>query len=100
MYDISIQIGFFPICNILIDNQKIQPNNLSDVISHKFLKSKYINELEYFMVNGEKLNLEEDSSTRDNPKKTLYKIELKNEKQFLIKSKYNRKYPLKNENYN
>ena len=39
-------------------------------------ESKYINELEYFMVNGEKLNLEEDSSTRDNPKKTLYKIDI------------------------
>lgn len=38
-------------------------------------------------------------STKDNPKKTLYKIELTGSKEFEIKSKYNRRYPLKNENY-
>ncbi|MCK9338278.1 MAG: DEAD/DEAH box helicase [Arcobacteraceae bacterium] len=56
LYDISIQIGFFPICNILIDNQKIQPNNVSDVISHKFLKSKYINERENYIETLEQHN--------------------------------------------
>lgn len=68
LYDISIQIGFFPICNILIDNQKIQPNNLSDVISHKFLKSKYINERENYIETLEQYNsvkklLESSSNT-------------------------------------
>ena len=56
LYDISIQRGFFPICNILIDNQKIQPNNISDVISHKFLKSKYINERENYIETLEQHN--------------------------------------------
>lgn len=56
LYDISIQIGFFPICNILIDNQKVHPNNISDVISHKFLKSKYINERENYIETLEQHN--------------------------------------------
>lgn len=43
LYDISIQIGFFPICNILIDSQKLQSNNISDVVSRELLKLKYTN---------------------------------------------------------
>lgn len=61
--------------------------------------SKIINELVYFLKDGINLELKEDPSTIENPKKTLYKIELTNKKEFLIKSKYRRKYPLKNENY-
>lgn len=56
LYDISIQIGFFPICNILVDNQKVQPNSISDVISHKLLKSKYINERENYIETLEQHN--------------------------------------------
>jgi hypothetical protein len=99
----KFEISYDQVCEysvILDTNSNIAVLEIESQISDdNDSESKYINELEYFMVNGEKLNLEEDSSTRDNPKKTLYKIELKNEKQFLIKSKYNRKYPLKNENY-
>ncbi len=58
-----------------------------------------INDLVYFEVNEKPVELKEDSSTIADPKKTLYKHELKNGKIFKIKSKYNRRYPLKNENY-
>ena len=74
----------------VIDSDVILPfsNNCLKLRKFNMKPSEFteVNELEYFMVNGEKLNLEEDSSTRDNPRKTLYKIELKNEKQFLIKT--------------
>lgn len=62
-------------------------------------ESKIINELVYFQKNGIDVDLEEDESTKHNPKKTLYKIELTGNKEFIIKSKYKRKYSLKNENY-
>jgi hypothetical protein len=62
-------------------------------------ESGIVNEIIYFKKNGKVFELEEDESTRENLKKTLYKIELTGSKEFLIKSKYKRKYPLKNENY-
>lgn len=57
------------------------------------------NELVYFKVNNESVNMVEDESTIENPKKCLYKHELKNGKKFFVESKYTRRYPLKNENY-
>ncbi len=56
LYDISIQIGFFPICNILVDNYEVPLNSISDVVTHKLLKSKFINERESYIETLEQHN--------------------------------------------
>lgn len=56
LYDISIQIGFFPICNILVDDQKIELDNLSSRISHNLIKSKFINKREHYIETLEQYN--------------------------------------------
>lgn len=59
-----------------------------------------VNKLRYFRVDGEDWSLEEDESTKSNPKKTLYRIVLnKGKKRYKIHSCYDRKYSLKDENY-
>lgn len=56
LYDISLQIGFFPICNILVDNYEVQLNSISDVVTHKLLKSKFINVRESYIETLEQHN--------------------------------------------
>jgi len=56
LYDISIQIGFFPICNILINDEKIILDNISSIISHNLVKSKFINERENYIETLEQHN--------------------------------------------
>ena len=56
LYDISIQIGFFPICNILVDNDKIELDSISSIISHNLVKSKFINERENYIETLEQHN--------------------------------------------
>lgn len=56
LYDISIQIGFFPICNILVENEKIELDNISSIISHNLVKSKFINERERYIETLEQHN--------------------------------------------
>ncbi|MGJ0344277.1 DEAD/DEAH box helicase [Aliarcobacter cryaerophilus] len=56
LYDISIQIGFFPICNILVDDEKIELDNISSIISHNLVKSKFINERENYIETLEQHN--------------------------------------------
>lgn len=56
LYDISIQIGFFPICDILVKTNKVQLNSISDVVSHKLLKSKFINAQEDYIETLEQHN--------------------------------------------
>ncbi|MDM1397083.1 hypothetical protein HX049_07835 [Myroides odoratimimus] len=60
------------------------------------------NELLYFKIDGDDVDLKEDPSTIDDNKKTLYKIPLENSTpgvKYEIESQYKRTYPLKNENY-
>jgi len=69
LYDISIQIGFFPICNILINDEKIILDNISSIISHNLVKSKFINERENYIE-----TLEQHNSVRqllESPSDTL-----------------------------
>lgn len=56
LYDISIQIGFFPICNILVDDKKIELDNISSIISHNLVKSKFINARENYIETLEQHN--------------------------------------------
>ncbi|MDY0193998.1 MAG: DEAD/DEAH box helicase [Aliarcobacter butzleri] len=56
LYDISIQIGFFPICNILVDNDKIELDSISSIISHNLVKSKFVNERENYIETLEQHN--------------------------------------------
>ncbi len=56
LYDISIQIGFFPICNMLVDDKKIELDNISSIISHNLVKSKFINERENYIETLEQYN--------------------------------------------
>lgn len=87
--------------NVILDNEsesavlEIQ----SEISDDNDPNTSIVNKLVFFKVNGKDIDLVEDESTKDNPKKTLYKQELKNSKKFVIKSKYDRRYPLKNENY-
>ena len=56
LYDISVQIGFFPICNILVDDKKIELDNISSMITHNLVKSKFINEREHYVETLEQHN--------------------------------------------
>lgn len=56
LYDISIQIGFFPICNILFDEQKVELDNLSSMISYNLIKSKFINKRENYIETLDQYN--------------------------------------------
>ncbi|MCZ8368179.1 hypothetical protein [Flavobacterium sp.] len=87
--------------NVILDNESesAKLEIRSEISDDNDPNTRIVNELIYFKVNGEDIALVEDESTRDDPKKTLYKYELKNSKKFVIKSKYERRYPLKNENY-
>lgn len=61
--------------------------------------SSIVNELEYYLVNGEKRETKEDPETIDNKNLSRYIIEIKGNGPHKIESKYRRKYSLKNENY-
>lgn len=56
LYDISLQIGFYPICKTIIDNQDLSLNSISEIISHNILESKFINEREGYIETIEQSN--------------------------------------------
>lgn len=56
LYDISLQIGFYPICKTIVDNQSLSLNSISEVISHKILESKFINEQDKYVETLEQSN--------------------------------------------
>lgn len=100
----NFEITYTQICKytVILDNEAESAlleieNQISD--DNNDTSASIINDLLYFKVDGKDANLTEDVSTKDDPKKSLFKHELKNGKKFLIESKYSRKYPLKNENY-
>ncbi|MDM1298189.1 hypothetical protein HXZ94_06710 [Empedobacter falsenii] len=102
----KFEISYTQICEykVILDTDSISAileieNEISDDCSSDI---KVINKLEYFYVNGIKKNINEDQSTIANDRKSLYKINLSSDngtKEFNIKSKYIRHYPLSNENY-
>lgn len=49
LYDISIQIGFYPICKVIVDQKLIELGSISEIISQGILKSKYVNEREKYI---------------------------------------------------
>jgi hypothetical protein len=56
LYDISLQIGFYPICKTIVDNQDLSLNSISEIISHNILESKFINEREGYIETIEQSN--------------------------------------------
>lgn len=56
LYDISLQIGFYPICKTIVDNQELSLNSISEIISHNILESKFINEREGYIETIEQNN--------------------------------------------
>ncbi|RXJ96098.1 DNA helicase [Malaciobacter molluscorum] len=56
LYDISIQIGFFPICNLLVNDKKIELENISSIISFNIMQSKFVNEREHYIETLEQYN--------------------------------------------
>ena len=59
LYDISLQIGFYPICKTIIDEKYLTLDSISEVISHQILESKFINEREKYIE-----TFEQNSSIR------------------------------------
>lgn len=63
LYDISMQIGFYPICKVIVDENLIELESISEIISQSIVKSKYVNEREKYIEtleqksSIEKLNL-------------------------------------------
>lgn len=99
----NFDIAYTQTCEyrVILDNnvEEVQLSLESQISDDDDSTTSILNKLEFFLIDGVNIELKEDSTTIDNPKKTLYKIPLKGKKEFNIKSKYNRKYPLKNENY-
>lgn len=99
----NFEISYTQTCeyNVILDEQSDSAvlEIESQISDDDDPKSSIINELVYFKENNIDVDLKEDESTKNDPKKTLYRHTLTNGKVFTIKSKYNRKYPLKNENY-
>jgi hypothetical protein len=48
LYDISIQIGFYPICKVIIDKDLVSLDSISEVICQSVIQTKYINERERY----------------------------------------------------
>ena len=68
LYDISLQIGFYPICKTIVDNEELSFNSISEIISHNILESKFINEREGYVETIEQSNsikklMESDASS-------------------------------------
>lgn len=49
LYDISMQIGFYPICKVIVDENLIELESISEIISQTIVKSKYVNEREKYI---------------------------------------------------
>jgi hypothetical protein len=56
LYDISIQIGFYPICKVIIDKELISLDSVSEVIGHSIIQTKYINSREHYIETLEQNN--------------------------------------------
>lgn len=56
LYDISLQIGFYPICKTIINNEFLSLNSISDVISYRILETKFNNEQENYIETLEQNN--------------------------------------------
>lgn len=48
LYDISVQIGFYPICKVIIDKDLVSLDSISEVICQSVIQTKYINERERY----------------------------------------------------
>lgn len=49
LFDISSQIGFFPICNFIVNKNLITFDNIFSEISYKIIQNKYLNERESYI---------------------------------------------------
>lgn len=56
LYDISMQIGFYPICKVIIDQELITLDSISEVISQSVVKTKYVNRREKYVETLEQNN--------------------------------------------
>lgn len=69
LYDISAQIGFFPICNAINRNQLYKLVNINEVINHKMIEIKYRNRRESYIETLEqkvsKSNILKDIESND-----------------------------------
>lgn len=43
LYDISLQIGFYPICKTILNNDLLQINSISGLLTYKIINEKFIN---------------------------------------------------------
>lgn len=98
----SFQISYTQTCKYsVVLNKDVNEIELSleASISQEEDSEGIINELEFFRIDGKDAKIEEDQSTKDNPKVSKYLIPIKGNGPFQIHSKYKRRYSLKNENY-
>jgi hypothetical protein len=49
LYDMSIQIGFYPICKVIVDKNLIELESIYEILSQSIIKSKYVNEKEKYI---------------------------------------------------
>jgi superfamily II DNA or RNA helicase len=56
LYDISIQVGFYPICKTIIDNELIELNSINEIISEITLENVYKNSREGYVQTLEQYN--------------------------------------------
>lgn len=56
LYDISMQIGFYPICKVIIDQELITLDSITEVISQSVIKTKYVNQREKYIETLEQNN--------------------------------------------
>lgn len=56
LYDICMQIGFYPICKLITDKDFINISSISENISQSIIKSKYVNERDKYIETLEQRN--------------------------------------------
>ena len=56
LYDIGLQIGFYPICDTLVQTKKIEIETISNVITQSLIETKFINEKEGYIETLEQHN--------------------------------------------
>lgn len=49
LYDISMQIGFYPICKTILNKDLLQINSISGLLSYKIINEKFINIRERYL---------------------------------------------------
>lgn len=49
LYDVSLQIGFYPVCKTILDKNLLELNSISSLLSYKIIDEKFINARERYL---------------------------------------------------